>query len=141
MTALQRDLADEEGAALLARFDRWNTETLNLPGTYYLQIVNWIFRENRIAGGNFTALGREIDLKDVRAPIFLLAGLDDDVVPAAQALATAGLLGTPPAFIAAATEPSNHLGLFMGARTHVHAWPQIAEWLRGDLSNVLARSA
>ncbi|WP_314963052.1 alpha/beta fold hydrolase [Bradyrhizobium cosmicum] len=139
--ALQKDISDEEGAALLARFDRWNTETLNLPGTYYLEIVNWIFRENRIASGNFTALGRKIHLKDVKAPVFLLAGLGDNVVPAAQALATAGLLGTPPAFIAAASEPSNHLGLFMGAHTHAHAWPRIAEWLRDDLSGVLARSA
>lgn len=141
VAALQRDLSDEEGAALLARFDRWNAETLNLPGTYYLEIVDRIFRENQIAGGRFVALGRTIDLKDVKAPVFLLAGLDDDVVPAAQALATAGLLGTPPAFIAAASEPSNHLGLFMGARTHVHAWPRIAAWLRDDLSGVLARSA
>ena len=141
VTALQRDLSDEEGAALLARFDRWNAETLNLPGTYYLEIVNRIFRENRIAGGSFIALGRTVDLKDVKAPVFLLAGLDDDVVPATQALATAGLLGTPPAFIAAASEPSNHLGLFMGARTHAQAWPRIAAWLRADLSGVLARSA
>lgn len=140
-TSLQRDLSDEEGAALLARFDRWNSETMDLPGTYYLQIVNWIFRENRIAGGKFVALGRAVDLTDVKAPLFLLAGLDDDVVPAAQALATADLVGTPPAFIAAASEPSNHLGLFMGARTHAHAWPRIAAWLRGDLSGVLARSA
>ncbi|MET4295458.1 poly(3-hydroxyalkanoate) synthetase [Bradyrhizobium sp. LB8.2] len=139
--ALQVDLAAEGSATLLARFERWNAETLNLPGAYYLEIVNRIFRENRIANGQFTALGRVIDLKHVKAPVFLLAGLDDDVVPAAQALATAGLLGTPPAFVAAASEPSNHLGLFMGARTHAHAWPQIAEWLRGDLSNVLARSA
>ncbi|MCK1594010.1 MULTISPECIES: alpha/beta fold hydrolase [unclassified Bradyrhizobium] len=139
--ALQRGLSDEEGATLLARFDRWNSETLDLPGTYYLQIVNWIFRENRIAGGKFVALGRPVDLKDVKAPIFLLAGLDDDVVPAVQALATADLVGTPPPFIAAASEPSGHLGLFMGARTHAHAWPRIAEWLRDDLSGVLARSA
>ncbi|MCA1470350.1 alpha/beta fold hydrolase [Bradyrhizobium sp. IC3195] len=140
-TALQRDLSDEQGSELLARFDRWNTETLNLPGTYYLEIVNAIFRENRIAEGRFVALGHPIDLKDVKAPIFLLAGLDDDVVPATQALATAGLVGTPPAFVAAASEPSNHLGLFMGARTHAHAWPRIAGWLRGDLPGVLARSA
>ena len=139
--ALQRELTDEEGAALLARFERWNVEPLDLPGTYYLEIVNRIFRENQIAAGNFTALGRRIDLKDVKAPIFLLAGLDDEVVPAAQALATAALVGTPPAFIAAASEPSNHLGLFMGARTHVQAWPRIARWLRDDLSGVLARSA
>ncbi|MDA9410231.1 alpha/beta fold hydrolase [Bradyrhizobium sp. CCBAU 45384] len=139
--ALQRDLSDEEGTALLARFDRWNSETLNLPGVYYLQIVNWIFRENRIASGQFMALGRAIDLRDVRAPVFLLAGLDDDVVPVAQAFATAKLLGTPPAFIAARSEPSDHLGLFMGARTHAHAWPRIAEWLRNDLAGLLARSA
>ncbi len=139
--ALQKDLSDDEGEALLARFERWNTETLNLPGGYYLEIVNRIFRENRIASGNFTALGREVHLKDVKAPLFLLAGLDDEVVPAMQALATAGLLGTPPALIAAASEPSNHLGLFMGARTHAQAWPRIAKWLRGDLPNVLARSA
>jgi poly(3-hydroxyalkanoate) synthetase len=139
--ALQQNLSDDEGAALLARFERWNTETLNLPGTYYLEIVNWIFRENRIASGSFTALGREVHLKDVKAPVFLLAGLDDDVVPATQALATADLLGTPPAFIAAASEPSNHLGLFMGARTHAQAWPRIAKWLRNDLSGALARSA
>ncbi len=139
--ALQRELSGEEGAALLARFERWNTETLNLPGTYYLQIVNWIFRENRIASGTFTALGRTIDLEDVKAPVFLLAGLDDDVVPATQAFATARLVGTPPAFVAASSEPSNHLGLFMGARTHVHVWPRIAEWLRDDLSGMLARRA
>jgi poly(3-hydroxyalkanoate) synthetase len=141
VAALQRELSDEEGAALLARFEHWNAETLDLPGAYYLEVVNRIFRENQIAGGSFKALGRTIDPKDVKTPVFLLAGLDDDVVPAAQALATTGLLGTPPAFIAAASEPSNHLGLFMGARTHAHAWPRIAEWLRDDLSGVLARSA
>ncbi len=139
--ALQRPLSDEGGAALLERFNRWNDETLDLPGTYYLQIVNWIFRENRIARGQFVALGREIHLSEVRTPVFLLAGLDDDVVPAGQALATAHLLGTPPAHIASASEPSNHLGLFMGAKTHAHAWMRIAEWLRTDLTGVLARSA
>lgn len=139
--ALQRDLSDDEGVALLARFDRWNTETLNLPGTYYLQIVNWIFRENRIVSGHFAALGRAIDLKDVKVPVFLLAGLDDVVVPVAQAFATAKLVGTPPASVTARAEPSDHLGLFMGARTHADAWPRIAEWLRSDLSSVLARSA
>jgi poly(3-hydroxyalkanoate) synthetase len=139
--ALQRSLSDEGGPELLERFARWNEETLNLPGTYYLQIVNWIFRENRIASGEFVALGRKVDLEDMRAPVFLLAGLDDEVVPATQALATAHLVGTPPVFIAAASEPCDHLGLFMGARTHTHAWIRIAEWLRSDLAGVLARTA
>ena len=34
--ALQRNLADEGGAALLERFDRWNAEPLDLPGRVVL---------------------------------------------------------------------------------------------------------
>jgi hypothetical protein len=29
----------------------------------------------------------------------------------------------------------------MGARTHAHAWPRIAEWLRDDLPGMLVRRA
>jgi poly(3-hydroxyalkanoate) synthetase len=139
--ALQRSLTEAGGPELLARFTRWNAETLDLPGAYYLQIVNWIFRENRIAGGRFVALGRRIELGKVTAPVFLLAGLDDEVVPAEQALATAHLVGTPPALIAALSEPCNHLALFMGARTHAHAWKRVAEWLSSDPGHAQARSA
>ena len=46
-------------------------------------------------------------------PVFLLAGAEDIVVPRDQAFATAGLLGTPPAWIERACEPCGHLSLFM----------------------------
>lgn len=125
---------------LLDRFRRWYGETLDLPGTYYLQVVNWMFRENRIATGRFVALGREIRLHEVTAPVFLLVGQNDEVVPVEQALATARLLGTPPPFVEDAIEPSNHLGLFMGARTHANSWPRIARWLQSDLAGFRART-
>ena len=143
--ALQRNLSDEGGETLLERFDRWNDEVFDLPGAYYLQTVSWIFRENRIAAGRFVALGHQISLKEMRTPVFLLAGLDDEVVPPEQALATAHLVGTPPPFIATASEPCNHLGLFIGARTHAEAWGRIAGWLCSDLApdlrDALASSA
>jgi len=131
---LQRSLSPELDAdrALLARFQQWHDETVDLPGSYYLQVVDWIFRENRIAHGNFVALGRAVRPGDVRIPVFLLAGSDDEIVPAAQAMATASLLGTPEADIARAIVPSSHLGLFLGSRTMADAWPGIAEWLGQD---------
>ncbi len=55
--SLSRCAADGE---LQARFQRWHDATVDLPGTYYLQVVRWIFRENRIAEGTFTALGRTV---------------------------------------------------------------------------------
>jgi len=134
-TALQRSLSTEAagGGELLDRFNKWNEEPLNLPGTYYLQVVNWIFRENRIATGCFVALGRTINLEDVKTPVFLLVGQDDEVVPAEQGLATARLLGTA-ASSETALEACNHLGLFLGARVHANSWSRIAGWLQGDMT-------
>jgi poly(3-hydroxyalkanoate) synthetase len=130
--ALQRVVGDgsEQGAALLARFERWDRELLDLPGTFYLEATNWIFRENRIAEGRFIALGRRIDLAEVTAPVFLLAGEKDNVVPLEQALATARLLGTQPQWLEQAVEPCGHLGLLMGRESLSRSWPRIIRWLQ-----------
>ncbi len=73
------DTGDGRVAQLEHRFDRWYACVVNLPGTYYLQVVHELFKENKIAEGRFVALGRRIDLKTLRAPIFLLAGRDDEL--------------------------------------------------------------
>lgn len=143
-TALQRTLSSDVlgDRQFFERFDRWKRETLDLPGTFFLQTVNWIFRENRLASGEFVALGHAVQLNQVNVPVFLLAGADDDVVPAEQALATASLLGTPDAEIETAVAPSSHLGLFMGRETIGGFWVRIADWLRSvDSTSAKAVSA
>jgi poly(3-hydroxyalkanoate) synthetase len=131
---LQRSLSPEVATdrELHERFVRWHDETVDLPGTYYLQVVHWIYRENRIANGTFVALGRTVRLGDVKIPVFLLAGGDDEIVPAAQAMATASSLGTPASLIERAVVPSSHLGLYLGSRTLAVTWPRIAGWLQAD---------
>jgi poly(3-hydroxyalkanoate) synthetase len=134
---LQRNLGDgsNEAARLLDRFERWDRATLDLPGTYYLEVTEQIFRQNLIARGRFVALGRRIDLAEVRVPVFLLAGEDDIVVPRDQAFATARLLGTQPAWLERACEPCGHLSLFMGRKALSHSWWRIARWLQADIGD------
>ena len=134
---LQRNLGDgsDEARQLLDRFERWDRATLDLPGTYYLEVTDRVFRQNQIAEGRFVALGRRIDLAAVRVPVFLLAGADDVVVPRDQAFATAGLLGTPPAWLERACEPCGHLSLFMGHTALGHSWRRIARWLQADIGD------
>ena len=117
--------------ALEQRFRDWYAWTLDLPGTYYLEVVRHLFKENQIAEGRFTALGQTIDLSKVNAPMFLLAALDDEIVSPGQLFATAQLIGSPDN-IEMATEPCGHLSLFLGARTLGRTWHQIARWLRDD---------
>ena len=135
---LQRNLRDgsSEAHMLLDRFKRWDGETLDLPGTYYLEVTEQVFRQNLIAKGQFVALGRQIDLADVRVPVFLLAGEDDIVVPRDQAFATARLLGTQPVWLERACEPCGHLSLFMGRKVLSHSWRRIARWLQADIGDV-----
>jgi len=134
---LQRNLGDGSGEArrLLDRFERWDRATLDLPGTYYLEVTDQVFRQNQIARGRFVALGHRIDLAEVRVPVFLLAGEDDIVVPRDQAFATARLLGTRSARLERASEPCGHLSLFMGRKVLSHSWRRVARWLQADIGD------
>jgi poly(3-hydroxyalkanoate) synthetase len=124
------DYASEESRCALAkRFRAWHAYTVDLPGAYYLQVVDEIFQQNRLASGRFVALGRRLDLTALRVPMFLLAARDDELVAPAQVLATEHLVGTDPSQIDTALVPCGHLGMFMGARALRQTWPRIAAWL------------
>jgi poly(3-hydroxyalkanoate) synthetase len=120
------------GDALKRRFDQWYACTVDLPGSFYLQVVQRLFKDNQIAAGRFVALGRSIDLKSVHVPIYLLAAEDDEVIAPAQLFAAAQLVSTPGDQIEMKTVRCGHLGLFMGAQTMSGAWHDIAVWLASD---------
>ncbi len=112
---------------MMARLNAWNLKTVDLPGAYFVQTAEWIFRENRLSRGSFSALGRPVALSAVEAPIFVLAAADDEVVSLPQATAAKSLCrGTR---VETRIAPGRHLSLFMGRRTMGGAWREIAEWL------------
>ena len=55
---------------LESRFRKWYAWTVDLPGSYYLQVVQQLFKENRLASGTFVALGQRIDLSRCAARCF-----------------------------------------------------------------------
>jgi poly(3-hydroxyalkanoate) synthetase len=116
-----------------ARFRVWNATTVDLPGTYYLEVVQWIFRENRLAEGRFVALGKRIDLSAIHQPIFLLAAREDEFVAPDQVLSTARLVGTADRDRREAVVAGSHVSLFMGQRTLTDTWRRIAGWLNARL--------
>ncbi len=68
-------------SALNERFDAWNVRTVDLPGVYFLEVAEWLFREKRLAAR----------LSDIQAPVFVLAAADDEIVALPQALAAKSL--------------------------------------------------
>ena len=110
-------------------FESWYENPIDLPGRWYLQVIQQLFMENRLAKGKFTALGRKLNLHDITCPAYLLAGAEDDITTPEQVLDAEKYLGTPPAKIVKKTIPGGHIGLFMGARSLQDHWPVIARWI------------
>jgi poly(3-hydroxybutyrate) depolymerase len=114
---------------LESRFRDWYAWTVDLPGSYYLQVVEQIFKENRLATGDLVALGRRIDLSKLHCPMFLLAARDDDIVASEQIFATEHLVDHRHCTVTKAIAPCGHLGLFMGRNVLSTVWLEVARWL------------
>ncbi len=129
-------------AKLEAIFRDWYAWTVDLPGTYYLEVIEKLYKRNQIAAGQFVALGKKIDLANMRAPVYLLAASEDELVAPAQLFATEHLVGTPPHDIRKAMAPCRHAGLFMGKTILGEYWPRIVDWIvESDACDFASRSA
>ena len=123
-------IGSPEFTRLEAIFKNWNSWTIDLPGTYYLEVIEKLYRRNELASGGLVALGQKIDLSRLRVPMYLLAGSADEVVAPEQLLAVERLVGTQPEYLRHEVAPCNHLGLFMGKRTLEAYWPKIVPWMK-----------
>ena len=126
---LYEHLDDAHYLAKQETFERWYENPIDLPGRWYLQVIQQLFKENRLAKGRFVALGRELHLRDITCPLYLLAGASDDITTPEQVLNAARLVGTPTHHIQQKTVPGGHIGLFMGSHTLSEHWPPIARWI------------
>lgn len=110
-------------------FERWYENPVNLPGAFYLQAVQQLFKENRFAKGKFVGLGKRLSLKDITCPVYLLAGDADDITPKEQVFDAEKYLGTHKNHIVKKLVPGGHIGLFMGSKALAESWLAIAEWI------------
>ena len=127
---LYRHIEDGGYLARTERFERWYEYAVDLPGRYYLQSIDELFKRNRFAKGEFVGLGRTLKPKAIRVPVYLLAGEQDDITPPEQVFNAESLLGTPRHEIEKKLVRGGHIGLFMGTTTLRDTWPAIGKWIR-----------
>lgn len=116
-------------------FEKWYEYTINLPGKWYLQVIKELFKENRLFKGKFMGLGKVLNLNDIKCPVYMLAGDNDDVTPKEQVFNTEKRLGTAKDKIHKDLATGGHIGLFMGSKPLRENWPRIAKWIRKNDSH------
>jgi poly(3-hydroxyalkanoate) synthetase len=70
-----------------------------------------------------------IILRSNPCPLYLLAGEQDDITPAAQVFGAARYFGAKPSQVVKDLAKGGHIGLFMGSEALSSNWPKIAAWL------------
>ena len=116
---------DREHVARYREFEDWFKHTQDIPGDFYLWIVEHLFRDNEMLTGTMEIGGERVDLQRITCPINLLAGSSDHITPPAQVFALADAAGTPHEQIERRVSSGGHLGLFMGREALAEHWPPI----------------
>ncbi len=126
---LYEHIDDPDYVKRTENFERWYEYTINLPGKWYLQVVRQLFHDNLFVKGKFTGLGRTLDPRDIKCPLYLLAGEKDEITPREQVFNAEKYFGTHKNHVVTALAKGGHIGLFMGNAALEHNWTKIAAWL------------
>ncbi len=66
----------------------------DLPGKFYRETVQWVFKERRLAKGTMTYRGKPVSLNSIRrTPILAVGGQEDDITHPKQCLELVNLCG------------------------------------------------
>lgn len=116
-----------------ARVERWALDEAALPGRLAHQIIDWLYRENRLCSGTLTIDGQSLDPSRLSVPTLAIINTADEVAP---------LASVKPFLDAASTKDRRiieysgelgtglqHLAILIGRQAHAHIWPEIFAWL------------
>jgi poly(3-hydroxybutyrate) depolymerase len=123
--ALLNHLDDPDHAERYAHFENWFRYTQDLPGDFYLWVVEHLFRDNTLTAGELEIGGHTVHLGRIACPLALLAGATDHITPPPQVFRTAGAVSTPKQDVITRLAAGGHLGLFMGHRSLREHWPPV----------------
>jgi polyhydroxyalkanoate synthase len=125
--------ANREALATHMRVWRWMHDEFPLPGRLFTEIVELLYRDDRLMQGELRVAGRKIGPRDLKAPLLCVVDPRSAVIPPKSII---------PFYEAAAGQPKKllmyggdigvavqHVGVLVGAGAHAHIWPAIFDWL------------
>lgn len=110
-------------------FSNWYESTQDLP-EWFEEVIQELFVENRLPNGKLEVSGRKVDLRNIKCPLFMVAGTSDDITLPDQVFAMDDLVGTPEGHRHRFLVDSGHIGLFMGSKALEEVWPKLAALIR-----------
>jgi polyhydroxyalkanoate synthase len=125
--------ADPEARAIHARVERWALDEVPLPARLVHEILEWLYREDRLCQGTLSIRDRIAGPSRLRVPTLVVVNPRDEIAPPASVLP---FIEAMPAENADVLEYRGeigvglqHLGILVGRQAYARVWPEIISWL------------
>ena len=107
-----------------ARFDAWYYEaTQNIAGNWYLDLVENLFKGNKLYKGEFEVGGETVNLGNITCPLNLVVGTKDDISPVHHTLKMADVVNSVKVNIYSGK--AGHISVFMGSDMLTNNWTKL----------------
>ncbi len=77
----------------------WNADSTNLPGKAHGEFLRKAYMENALAHDDYTALGERLMVSEISTDSYVVAGIDDHIVPWQSSYRTTQLFKGPTRFV------------------------------------------
>jgi polyhydroxyalkanoate synthase len=125
--------ADRHALEIHARVERWALDEVPLPGRLVHQIIDWLYRENRLCSGALTMDGVSVGPERIAAPTLAIVNTADEIAPVAAVEPFLAAMGAKDIqMIKISGERGvclQHVGVLVGREAHAGLWPSIFSWI------------
>ena len=101
--------------------ERWGNDNVSFPGECYVRYIEDLYRDNQLAAGAFTVLGKPARLSQIRCPVLALAFGDDHIVPVDSARPLIDLVSSRDKQLV--VDRGGHVGAVVSRKAAGRLWP------------------
>jgi polyhydroxyalkanoate synthase len=113
----------------------WNADSTNMPGKAHAHFIRKMYRENALARDEYVALGEQLIVSEISTDSYIVAAVEDHIVPWRVSYRTTQLLKGPVRFVL--TSSGHIAGIVNPPSPKVRLWtneelpPDADRWLAG----------
>jgi polyhydroxyalkanoate synthase subunit PhaC len=105
----------------------WVTDLIPMAGATYQQLIQELYRENRLIQGKMVIRGEHVDLSRIRANLLNVIALSDHISPPCQSESIMEKVSSQDQLLLKVK--GGHIGMMAGSSALKFTWPNIDEWL------------
>jgi polyhydroxyalkanoate synthase len=115
------------------RVERWMHDEFALPGKFFTEIVERLYRDDHLMQGELCIAGRTVGPRDLDVPLLNVIDPRSKVIPPQSIIpfheAAAGSSKKLLEYRGDVGVAIQHVGVLVGANAHAALWPEIFDWL------------